>query len=158
MNSYEGRVHYVHHHEVLKPDSSSSPLRIVFNSSASYKGHSLNDYWAKGPVVLNSLLGILERFRQGRVGFTGDISKKYNSVKFGILEQHTHRRDMDTNRPPDHYVTAAVAFGDKQSGVIAMTAIQRTVERCAANLPGVKNIMCRNMYEDDIVHRCDDTD
>ena len=37
INNYEGLVHYVHHHEVLKPDSSSTPLRIVFNSSASYK-------------------------------------------------------------------------------------------------------------------------
>lgn len=65
---------------------------------------------------------------------------------------------MDTNRPPDHYVTTAVAFGDKPSGVIAMTAIQKTVERCTANLPEVKNIMCKNMYVDDIVHSCDDTD
>ena len=87
----EGPVHYVHHHEVLKPDSSSTPLRIVYNSSASYKGHMLNDYWAKGPDVLYSLLGILIRFRQGRFGFTGDISKMYNSVKLGILDQHTHR-------------------------------------------------------------------
>ncbi|XP_043231038.1 uncharacterized protein LOC122386169 [Amphibalanus amphitrite] len=34
--SYEGPVHYLHHHEILRPDSASTPLRIVFNSSASF--------------------------------------------------------------------------------------------------------------------------
>ncbi|XP_043211133.1 uncharacterized protein LOC122375701 [Amphibalanus amphitrite] len=34
--SYEGPVHYLHHHEILGPDSASTPLRIVFNSSASF--------------------------------------------------------------------------------------------------------------------------
>lgn len=35
VRDYEGPIHYIHHHEVLKPNSSSTPLRIVFNSSAS---------------------------------------------------------------------------------------------------------------------------
>ena len=31
---------------------SSTPLRIVFNSSASYMGQKLNEFWAKGPDIL----------------------------------------------------------------------------------------------------------
>ncbi|XP_068203031.1 uncharacterized protein [Palaemon carinicauda] len=38
IQEYNGPIHYIHHHEVLKPDSSSTPVRIVFNSSASYMG------------------------------------------------------------------------------------------------------------------------
>lgn len=34
-------------------------ITIVFNSSASYKGHTLNDYWCKGPNLLNNLFGVL---------------------------------------------------------------------------------------------------
>ncbi|XP_037773212.1 uncharacterized protein LOC119568872 [Penaeus monodon] len=58
IQEYKGPVHYIHHHEVLKPESNSTPIRIVFNSSASYMGQKLNDFWAKGPDILNSLLGV----------------------------------------------------------------------------------------------------
>lgn len=64
---YEGPIFYIPHTEVLKPDSSSTPLHIVFNSSTKYINVSLNEMWAKGPDVLNFLLGILLRFRENDV-------------------------------------------------------------------------------------------
>ena len=91
VRDYKGPVHYIHHHEVLKPESSSTPLRIVFNSSASYMGQKLNDFWAKGPDILNSLLGVLFRFRQDTVAIAGDISKMYHTVRLSTLDEHTHR-------------------------------------------------------------------
>ena len=49
--NYDGPIHYIAHSEVLR-ESSSTHLRIVFDSSTSFKGHRLNDYWAKGPSII----------------------------------------------------------------------------------------------------------
>ena len=45
INDYKGPVHYISHHAALRPESTSTPVRIVFNSSATYQGHKLNNYW-----------------------------------------------------------------------------------------------------------------
>ncbi|CAC5386479.1 unnamed protein product [Mytilus coruscus] len=89
MEIHSGPVHYIPHHEVLKPESKSTPLRIVFNSSSSYMEHTLNDYWAQGSNVINDLLAVLIRFRQESIALVGDISKMYNAIRLSSLDQHT---------------------------------------------------------------------
>ena len=144
LQKYKGPVHYISHHEVLKPDSKSTPVRIVFNSSANYMGHVLNEYWAKGPDLLNSLLGILIRFRENEIAFIGDIKKLYHTVRTGVIEQHTHRflwRDMDVTREPDTYVIQRVSFGDKPSGTIATVTLRKTAEMAKENYPQASELL-----------------
>ena len=69
---YDGAGHYITYHEVLKKESSTIPCSIVFHASANYCGHRLNDYWAKGPDLLNNLMGILITFREEEVGYIGN--------------------------------------------------------------------------------------
>ena len=80
INDYKRPVHYISHHAVLRSESTSTPVRIVFNSSATYQGHKLNDYWQKGPDLLNGLFGVILRFRENKVALTADISKMYHRV------------------------------------------------------------------------------
>lgn len=155
VRNYTGPVTYIQHHEVLKPGSVSTPLRIVFDSSAKYMGQSLNSFWAKGPNILNSMIGILLRFREKNVGFTGDISKMYNCIKLPELEQHVHRfvwRNLQTHRKPDHYVLTHMGFGDKPSGIIAMLALKCTAELSENKFPDAANVIKTNSYVDDIIH------
>ena len=44
-------------------------LRIVFDCAAKYRGVCLNDTLRKGPDLVNALIGVLCRFRKGRVAF-----------------------------------------------------------------------------------------
>ena len=60
MREWKGPVFYISHLAVLNPNSASTPLRICFNSSATYKNVSLNDCLGKGPdSYANNPLGIL---------------------------------------------------------------------------------------------------
>ena len=158
LTNYKGPTHYIAHHEVLKPESKSTPVRIVFNSSANYMGHVLNEYWAKGPDLLNNLLGILIRFRENRVAFIGDIKKMYHTVKTSELDQHTHRflwRNMDGTREPDTYIIQRVSFGDKPSGTIATIALRKTAEMMRNEYPEAADIIQNNTYMDDIIESKD---
>ena len=47
---WKGPINNVSHHAVFKPDSASTPLRIVMNSSLTYKGMSLNSFLAKDQI------------------------------------------------------------------------------------------------------------
>ena len=76
---WKGPVHYIAHHAVLRPEKKTTPVRIVFISSASFKGHTLNDYWYKGPDLLNNLFGVVLRFRENAVAVCGDIMPECNS-------------------------------------------------------------------------------
>jgi len=155
LKNYDGPSFYITHHAVYKPTSKTTPLRIVFNSSANFHGHVLNDYLAKGPnVFLNSLFGILIRFRENHIGFMGDIKKMYNSIRIPQKDQHCHRflwRDLDERKDPETYVITRVNMGDRPSGSIACAALRKTAERECLNFPRESKIILNSSFMDDII-------
>ena len=78
------------YHDVLK-DSTTTPIRLVSNSSFPNGSTALNDLLVKGPNTLNCLFTNLVRFRGYEVALVGDISKAYNSIKTGEVERHVRR-------------------------------------------------------------------
>ena len=158
IESYSGPVHYIPHHAVLRPDKKSTPIRIVFNSSSVYAGQCLNDYWIKGPDLLNNLFGVILRFRQKPVAVCADISKMYHRVLIPESDQHVHRflwRDLQHDRKPDVYVMQVVTFGDKPAAAMAQTALRLTAEEGYAQSPEAAEVLKRDTYMDDI---CTSTD
>ena len=152
-NGYKGPVHYISHHAVIKPENKSTPIRVVFNSSAKYQGQSLNECWMKGPDLLNNLYGVLMRFRENDVALSADISKMYHRVLIPISDQHVHRflwRNMDQTRNPDIYMMQVVTFGDKPAPAMAQMALLRTAEEGAARYPATAAAITQNTYMDDI--------
>ena len=158
LESYNGPVHYISHHAVVRPEKKSTPVRIVFNSSATYKGHTLNDYWYKGPDLLNSLFGVILRFRENPVAVCADISKMYHRVTIPIYDQQVHRflwRSLEEEREPDTYIKTVLTFGDRPSPTMAMVALRKTAELNAADEPKAAESIIKNTYMDDI---CDSVD
>ena len=154
-NSWTGPKFYISHLAVNNPKSETTPVRIVFNSSQSYKGISLNSALGKGPdAYLNSLLGILLRWREDNTAFVGDIRKMFNSIYIEELEQHCHRflwRNLDSNRDPDVYIIQRVNMGDKPAGAISSEAIYKTATLFENDYPQVAELLRHATYVDDIV-------
>ena len=91
VEEYKGPFHYISRHEVLRPENKSTPVRIVFNSSAVFREHRLNDYWIKGPDLLNDMFGVVLRFRENEIALIRDIFKMYHRIRIPQADQHVHR-------------------------------------------------------------------
>lgn len=155
IGKWEGPIFYISHLAVVNPKSSTTPVRIVFNSSQKFHGMSLNSFLAKGPdSYLNNLLGILLRWREEKVVMVSDIRKMYNSIFVTEVEQHCHRflwRDLE-EREPDIYVIQRVNMGDKPAAAISTEAIYKTADMFQEDYPQVQELLRRSTYVDDIVH------
>ncbi|XP_068756394.1 uncharacterized protein [Montipora capricornis] len=81
----DGRINYVPHTGVYHPRKKDQ-IRVVFDCSAQFDGVCLNDYLLQGPDLLNTLLGILCRFRKERVAFMTDIKSMFH--QFMVSEEH----------------------------------------------------------------------
>lgn len=76
---------YIPHHGVINPRKPDK-LRVVFDCSAKFKGVSLNDHLLQGPDLTNTLIGVLCRFRKGRIAFTCDIEQMFH--QFMVHQNH----------------------------------------------------------------------
>ena len=117
-----------------------------------YEGHSLNDYWAKGPDVMNNLLGIMLRLREGPVAFAGDIRKMYHAIKTSVVDQHTHRFLWcdGKNSEPSTYLITSVSLCNRSAGNIAAVSLRKTAEMMKGQYPVPAEIIPSNTYVDDI--------
>ena len=137
IQDYKGPVHYIPHHSVHRPDSTSTPLH--------------NDYWRKGPDLLNDLFGVL-CFRENKVAVSADISKMYQRVLIPEEDKHVHRflwRNLETDKPPDIYKMNVLTFGDRPAPAMAQIALQKMAEEGEIVNPEAAQAIRKNTYMDD---------
>ena len=93
LDSWKGGVNYISHHGVVKDTSTTTPLRIVSNSSLinNKSGYSYNSLLAMGPNSISPLLSVLTTFRSYACIVCWDLSKAYNSICTTDRELHYRR-------------------------------------------------------------------
>ena len=107
-----------------------------------------------------SLLGVLLRFREEVVAFTGDVSKMFLQVLLPESDSHVHRflwREMKTTREPTTYVLLRVTFGDKPSSDMASFVMLKMAREHKESAPEASEIIERDRYVDDLIHSCPST-
>ena len=146
---------YIPHHGVYHPKKPEK-LRVVFDCSAAFQGHSLNRHLLQGPDLTNSLIGVLCRFRQEHVAFACDIEGMFHQVH--VNEEH---RDFlrflwwgqgDTTNEAKEYRMTVHLFGATSSPGCANLALRTAADDGASDL-GVDaaSFIKENFYVDDVL-------
>ena len=105
---------YLPHFAVVNP-MKPEKLRVVHDAAAKTKGVALNDMLLKGPDLLQSLPGVVMRFRQHVVGVTADIKEMFMQVKLRTQDRdslrYLWRGDRRDSQPPEEYRMTSLIFG-----------------------------------------------
>ena len=76
-----GKITYLTHHAVVRPDKSTSKIRPVFNASLRGRnGVCLNDCLHKGPCMNPKLFESWLKFRSHGIAISADIEKAYLNI------------------------------------------------------------------------------
>lgn len=78
IENYASPHYFLPHHGVLREQSTTTKLRVVFNASQkTSSGKSLNDVQMAGPALQSELFSIILRFRQYKFVACADIEKMF---------------------------------------------------------------------------------
>ena len=74
------RVWYIPHHAVVNANKPGK-VRVVHDCAARSHGTSLNENLMRGPDFVNSLMGVLLRFRKGRIAIVSNVKGMFHQVQ-----------------------------------------------------------------------------
>ncbi|XP_065086833.1 uncharacterized protein LOC135708660 [Ochlerotatus camptorhynchus] len=155
----ESACYFLPHHAVLKPDSTTTKLRVVFDASCkTTSGFSLNDGLMVGPVVQDDLISIHTRFRLHRIGMVANVAKMYRMIKMFLLDQKLHlilwRKSPDD--PIEIFQLTTVTYGTASAPFLATRCLVQLAEDGESTHPIAVNILRKDFYVDDMITGVDD--
>lgn len=150
------KPYYLPHHAVLKSNSESTKLRVVFDSTArTTSGYSMHDLQMVGPNIQDSLFNILLRFRSHKYVFSGDIEKQYRQISMNELDRELQvilwRENADL--PLRTLTLNTVTYGFACASFLAARCLWQLGEEC--NDPVIKTIIQKDFYCDDCLTGAD---
>lgn len=150
---------YLPHHGVLKLDSNTTKLRVVFNaSSVTSSGSSLNDLMERGPNLQQDLLPLVLKWRQYKYVLVCDIEKMFRQIMVREEDQPLQsivwRESSDI--PIKHYHLTTLSYGFKASPYIAIRTLQQIGLDHAEKYPLAAEAAKSSFFMDDLLSGHDD--
>ena len=125
----DGKSWYIPHHGVYHPQKPDK-IRIVFDCSATFMGHSLNKYLLQGPDLTNSLVGVLCRFRKELIAFMCDLEAMFHQFKVKEEDRDYLRfywwENGDITKTPVQYRMTVHLFGAASSPGCSNFGLKKT--------------------------------
>lgn len=147
-------VYFIPHHAVIKPDSLSTKLRVVFDASAkTTSGSSLNDKLLPGPNLQRDLLKLLIRFRIHQYVITADIAKMFRQV---LVDPQDRRLQLilwrqGSEERPRIYQLNTVTYGTASAPYHAMRCLLELATQHQEEYPAAAKAIREDFYMDDVL-------
>ncbi|XP_075157942.1 uncharacterized protein LOC142231209 [Haematobia irritans] len=145
---------YLPHHAVVKPERTSTKVRVVFNASKKTdSGFSLNDVLHIGPTIQNDLMNVILQWRFFKYVFNGDIQKMYRQIFVHDDDQPYQRilfRPPQSNEIQD-FCLKTVTFGVNCAPYLAIRTLHQLSEDAKTTHPKASSILKTQIYVDDIL-------
>lgn len=146
--------YFIPHHAVIKENSSTTKVRVVFDaSSKSANGVSLNELMLIGPKIQDDLSVILLRWRRFPIAFTADVEKMYRQIRVHPDDhrfQHILWRES-SNDTISEYALQTVTYGTSCAPHLAVRTLHQLAIDQSNTFPVASNIARHDFYVDDLM-------
>ncbi|XP_062538848.1 uncharacterized protein LOC134207145 [Armigeres subalbatus] len=154
-------VYYLPHHAVLKPESTTTKLRVVFDASCqSSTGVSLNEGLMVGPVVQEDLFAISIRFRFHPIAIVADVAKMYRMINVQPEDQNLQRifwRES-ANEELREFQLTTVTYGTASAPYLATRCLQQLAIEGEGTHQTAAKILKEDFYVDDMITGVEDVE
>ncbi|CAI6367665.1 unnamed protein product [Macrosiphum euphorbiae] len=145
-------VYYIPHHAVLRDNSLTTKLRVVFDASCiTDTGKSLNDILLKGPSIQDDLISIITRFRTHKYAMSADIEKMYRQIWIAKKDRDFQRVLWRAN-PEDEvkeYRLNTVTYGTSPASYLATACLKKLADDMRPLFPDASSAVTTDFYMDD---------
>ncbi|XP_044751740.1 uncharacterized protein LOC123311734 [Coccinella septempunctata] len=153
-----GRRWFLPHFAVTNKNKPGK-IRFVFDAAAKTNGVSLNDVLLKGPDLLNSLLGVIFKFRQRNIAVTADIQEMFHRVFIRPEDRNAQlflwKGRGTYERNPDVYEMVAMIFGAVSSPTSAQFVMRKNAAEFKQSYPKAFKAITERHYVDDYLDSFD---
>ena len=153
-NNNSQSVYYLPHHCVIKPDSQTTKLRVVFNASAKLPNQtSLNDHLLVGPKLQKDIMSILINFRIFQYVLCADIKQMYRMILLKPAHCDFQRIvfRFSPDEPLQNYRLKTVTYGLSSAPFLALRTLQQLVIDEGKSYPLAAHVINNFTYVDDII-------
>ncbi|XP_037932864.1 uncharacterized protein LOC119667632 [Teleopsis dalmanni] len=153
--------YFAPHQYVLRPDSTSTKLRVVFDCSCKTdSGLSLNEVMMKGPLVQDDLLSIILRFRCYKYAITADVTKMYRQA--WVTDDDANYQTILWRSSSDENIKAyrlrTITYGTTSAPYLATRYLKQLSEDYIDKYPIGSRKVLSDFYMDDLISGSNDED
>ncbi|XP_035214637.1 uncharacterized protein LOC118188330 [Stegodyphus dumicola] len=144
----------ISHHAVFRPESISTPLRVVFDASAKCaNGVSLNSLLLNGGIVQQDLFSIVTRFRTHTYVFSTDITKMYRQILVEETDRELQRILWKSSScsPVETYRLRTITYGTTCAPYLATRTLKALAEEVQVCFPRASAVLFTDVYVNDIL-------
>ena len=152
-NGKKSTVYYLPHRAVFKPESTTTPVRPVFDASCKSgpNAPSLNELLEKGPNLLELLPTSLLRFRANLVGISSDIRRAFQMIEVDEGDRNYLRFlwwEDESMKSVKTYRHKRVVFGVNCSPFLLAAVLELHLHSVAESHQELAHQLLRSLYVD----------